>query len=92
MLVWFYWLAAAALLGAGIYCLHRLCLYLEQRGYIYYLHTKPQGSGGGGVFLDLSELIQPSVRHVIEVKEDRHIQHDAAGNGPEPAKTSTNHP
>lgn len=91
MLLWFYWLAAIVLLGAGIYGLHRFCLHLEQRGYMYYLHTKPQGSGGG-VFLDLSELIQPSVRHVIEVKEDKHIQQDAAGNGPEPEKPSTDHP
>lgn len=91
MLAWFLWIAAIALLLTGLYGLHRLCLYLEQRGYMYYLNTKPQGSVAPAM-LDLRELFQPSVRHVIEVKDDKQIEHDDAGDDPHPGKSNADLP
>ena len=91
MFAWFLGLAAIAFLVAGLYGLHRLCLYLEDRGYMNYLRTKPQGSVAP-VMLDLREIVQPSVRHVIEVQDDRHIEHDQAGDDPEPGESRADTP
>lgn len=71
---------------AGVYGLHRFCLYLERRGYMYYWHTKPQG-GISSALLDLRELIQPSVRHVMELKDDTSAETDAEGDDPSPVRT-----
>jgi hypothetical protein len=57
-------LAAAPLL----YGLHRLCLYLERRGWIHYWHKKPRGGIG---YNPLEEIYQPQIRHAIQVKEQR---------------------
>jgi hypothetical protein len=52
----------------ALYALHRLGLYLENRGVIYYWHKKPSG---GAAYNPLQELVQPQIRHVIEVGEQR---------------------
>ena len=48
---------------------------------MYYWHTKPQG-GISPALLDLRELFQPSVRHVIAVRDDTSAQADAEGDDP----------
>ncbi|MBC7853707.1 MAG: hypothetical protein IAF94_09750 [Pirellulaceae bacterium] len=83
---WLLWVGVAVMAVAGVYGLHRFCLYLEQRGYLYYWHTKPQG-GISPALLDLRELFQPSVRHVIEVKDDTTAETDAEGDEPGPGET-----
>ena len=52
-----------------LYGLHRYCLYLEDRGYLYYLHKKPQSSGSS-MFNPLQEIIQPQIRHVLEIQDE----------------------
>ena len=88
MLVWLLWFAAICFFLAGLYGFHRLCLYLEARGYMYYWHTKPQGSVPS-VLVDLQEIMQPSVRHVIEVRNDKHVENDNAGDDPRTAKSGS---
>lgn len=88
MLPWILGLLGVIAVLAGVYGLHRLCLYLEGRGYMYYLHKKPEGSAGP-VLLDLREIIQPSIRHVIELKDDKHVEYDRAGDDPKSAKLKT---
>ena len=51
-----------------LYGLHRLGLYLESRDLIYYWHKKPTG---GSAYNPLQEMLQPQIRHVIEVNEQR---------------------
>jgi hypothetical protein len=51
-----------------LYGLHRLGLYLESRDLIYYWHKKPSG---GSAYNPLQEMMQPQIRHVIEVSEQR---------------------
>ena len=63
-----------------IYGLHRLGLYLESRDIIYYWHKKP---AGGSAYNPLQELVQPQVRHVIEVAEQRPLE-GAIGGGESP--------
>jgi len=65
------WLIGSFLLLVSLYGLHRLCLYLEQRGLLYYWHKK---SSGGCTYNPLQEFYQPETRHVIEVHEQRHCE------------------
>jgi hypothetical protein len=61
-------LFAAIAAVAALYALHRLGLYLESRGLIYYWHKKPSG---GSAYNPLQEIYQPQIRHVIGVREQR---------------------
>jgi hypothetical protein len=62
-----------------LYGLHRLGLYLESRDIIYYWHKKPSG---GSAYNPLQELVQPQVRHVIEVAEQRPVEGVIGGGEP----------
>ena len=76
-----------ALLFAAVpilYGLHRLGLYLERRDLIYYWHKKPSG---GSAYNPLQELVQPQIRHVIEVGEQRQGE-TADGEGAPPDESS----
>jgi hypothetical protein len=67
------WLAGVlALLGvlAAVYWLDRLGLWLEGRGWLYYRHKKP-GSSPAGAWVAMQQLIEPGVKHVREVREER---------------------
>jgi hypothetical protein len=67
--------------GFGIYGLHRLGLYLERQGYIYYWHTKPSG-GGSSVFAPLQEMTHPQIKHVVEVSDEKWLDDkENAGSG-----------
>jgi len=61
---------AAVLLAiaASIYALHRLALHLERRGLMHYWHSKPSGGAGYNPF---QEMVQPQLRHVIQVEEQK---------------------
>jgi len=65
------WWALA--LGGGLpalYGLHRLCLWLEARGHLYYIHNKTRGSVPGS-FVALQELVEPRSSHVVQIKEEK---------------------
>ncbi len=62
-------LGVLVLLVAAIWGFHRLCLLLEERGYIYY-RKRPEGGGSvAGVFLEMDRLSRPSMEHVIAVQD-----------------------
>jgi hypothetical protein len=54
-----------------LYGLHRLGLWLEEQGYIYYWHKKPKGSAGGS-FVALQRMIEPRAEYVIQVTRTEH--------------------
>ena len=56
--------------------LHRFCIALEERGYLYY-RKKPNGGGAGaGLLADLDRLTRPSIQHVVEVKNEARRKQD----------------
>lgn len=62
-------LGFAGVVAAG-WGLHRLCLLLDERGYLYY-RTRSKGGGGlAGVFQDMDRLTRPSIEHVIRVQDE----------------------
>lgn len=77
------WLAAIPAGLAVLYGLHRLCLSLEERGWLYYLHKKPDSSAASS-FVALHQAIDPTAKHVFHVGEQRRsYSEDEAAGGPD---------
>jgi hypothetical protein len=65
---------------AAIYGLHRLALWMEERGLIYYLHKKPKSSPIGS-FVALQKIIEPQAQHVVQVSRINHEVGEAGASG-----------
>ena len=79
-----------AVVVAGIfvlYCLHRLALFAENKGWIYYLHRKPSTSALGNAFLEVHSLIEPEKRELVEARRAEDVEEDEYG---EPPQAGTN--
>jgi hypothetical protein len=77
-----FWSAAVVGVPAALHGLHRLGLWLEDRGHIYYLRNKPRGSAAG-CFVAIQRAIEPQAQHVLQVREES--SRDAADTtGPRP--------
>jgi hypothetical protein len=76
-----------ALIIAGsfgaIYGLHRLALWMEERGYIYYLHKKPRSSPAG-CFVAFQKVVEPRVQHVVQVSRVNHQHGEEGASGQAP--------
>jgi hypothetical protein len=70
MTAWYWLLVIPAILGtaAALYGLHRLALWLEDRGSLYYRHKKPE-SCPAAMWVGLQQFVEPGVRHVREVRQ-----------------------
>ena len=73
------WLIAIA---ASLYALHRLALWAESRGWIYYKRSQGSSTRAGNAMLEVQQLLEPSKRHVIEMKRDQRAERDDSGDGP----------
>jgi hypothetical protein len=54
---------------SSLYGLHRLCLALEARGYLYYLHRRSSSTGAARMFLPFQELIDPPAKQVVQAED-----------------------
>jgi hypothetical protein len=81
-----YALIGLAVLG-GLYGLHRIAVWAERRGWIYYL-TKHGSSGAlGNALLEAQAIIEPSTRHVLEERMKEDVEAEETGDPPEPGKS-----
>lgn len=64
--------------------LHRLCLWLEAKGHLYYWHKKPEGSSPAACLSALQEIIEPRAKHVFHVKDEKRHANEGAGDPPDP--------
>lgn len=71
LLVWL------AIIAVAIFGLDRLLLAMESRGWIYYRRKKPGSSALGRVCLEVQQLLEPSKKYVIQIKEERKEQQRA---------------
>jgi hypothetical protein len=62
-------------LVAALFGLDRLCLWLEDRGWLYYRRKRPSSSPLGA-WVALQQFLEPTVRHVHEVGQE-HREGDA---------------
>jgi hypothetical protein len=58
-------------------------LWAESRGWIFYRHSRPPAGVGALAAAELASLVEPEVRHVIELEEegDLHRVGDETGEG-----------
>jgi hypothetical protein len=69
--------------GASAYGLHRLALWAEDRGWIYYLRRKPSSSALGNAFLEIQSLVEPEKRELQQVRVHDQLEEDEQGEPPE---------
>ena len=73
----------AALAAAGLYGLHRLFLWMEQQGWVYYWHKSGSGNAGN-VLMPIQAIYQPEVHYVIEERARNQAEQDESGDPPFP--------
>lgn len=78
MKVWLLLLAAVVVLWA----LHRLALWAESRGWIYYLRRQGSSGAMGNALLEVQALLEPSTRHVLEERQEEHVEEAESGDPP----------
>ncbi len=76
---WIGWIIAGP---AALYGLHRLALWLEAHGHLYYLNKKSSGSAAGS-FVAMQRFVEPRSQHVEQVRyvEQRVEDDEATGRG-----------
>ena len=66
----------------GLYLIHRLCLWAELKGWIFYQKTKPSGNALGASALELQNLFEAGkATHVIEAKNSQQPENPNSGPG-----------
>lgn len=68
---------------AAGYGLHRLALWAEGRGWIYYKTKRTPAGAGSLAMLEVAQVLEPEVEHVIEAVQSNREQadHEESGEG-----------
>jgi hypothetical protein len=72
---WLWWL----LIPAGLYGLHRLACWMESRGWLCWTNPSGHSTRAGNAMLELQRRMEPSKRHVVEIRADKKSERDSAG-------------
>jgi hypothetical protein len=76
------WVLVVALGLGALYGLHRLGLWMEERGYIYYLHKKPKGGSAIGSLIAFQRAIEPRAEYVIQAEQVNQDIDEEGASGP----------
>jgi hypothetical protein len=77
------WIAAAF---GGLYILHRVARWAEDRGFIYYRRRSGSSGSLGSGFLEVQAIFEPSKRYVIEEHARDEAESDDEGGPADPAR------
>jgi hypothetical protein len=69
---------------AGLYGLHRIAVWAERRGWIYYRGKHGSSGSLGSALLEMQAIIEPSKRHVLEERTKDASDTQDAGDPPAP--------
>ena len=69
------------IIGEVFYVLHRLALWAEKRGWIYY-RKAGSSSALGNALLEIQTFFEPSKKHIVEVRKIEHSETETAGDKP----------
>ena len=72
-----------AVVVAGVYGMHRLALWAERRGWIYYRERRGSSGALGNALLEVHALLEPSQQHVVEERRQDMEEDDDSGEPPE---------
>lgn len=70
-------------LAVAIWLLHRLALWMEAQGWLYYWHRRPSRSALGNAFLEVQQLVEPAQRPVLEAKREERAEREDPGDPPD---------
>jgi hypothetical protein len=71
-------------IAAALFALHLLALWMERRGWLYYVKKQGSGGGAGNALLEIQSILQPQVKNIIQVRRERHVKSDAEGEPKQP--------
>jgi hypothetical protein len=66
-------LVGGVILGVGValYLFDRVLLWMERKGWVYWRRTKRHtGPGMGNALLEIQTLVEPSARHMLEIRNE----------------------
>ena len=77
MALWQWLLGAFIVVGlfVALFWLDRFCLWLEDRGWLYYRRKKPSSSAASA-WVAMQQFIEPGVKHVVQIKQERRSEED----------------
>jgi hypothetical protein len=83
-----WWLLWVGLAAVGLYGLHRLALWAEARGWIYYRTNRMPPGPAGLAMMEAASIVHPSVEHVVEEvrSEQAQAEQDESGKGAPPSR------
>lgn len=73
-------IAVVGVIGGVLWGLHRLCLWLEARGWLYYLNKRSESSASTSL-LELQKALEPQMKQVILAREEKRHSQDHSGEG-----------
>lgn len=77
-------LAALLALALGsVYGLHRLLVWAERRGYVYYRARRGTSGALSSAVLEVQALLEPQKRHVLEQKTRDQVESEDQGDPPQ---------
>ncbi|NUM54115.1 MAG: hypothetical protein HUU46_10765 [Candidatus Hydrogenedentes bacterium] len=73
----------AVIAMVALYAVHRLLLWMEERGWVYYWHKSGTGNAGN-VLMPIQAIYQPEVNYVLEerVRNQTEAEEDESGEPP----------
>ena len=70
---------------AALYALHRVALWLERRGWLYYVNSREHFGGRGSLLVSVAAAVDPTVRHLIEAQRAFEVvEEEGIGDGSPP--------
>jgi hypothetical protein len=70
------WLAGIAVSAAALFALHRLGLWLDDRGWLYYRRESREGA-----LLKLAAAFDPAARAIQAMQEESRLENGGVGDG-----------
>jgi hypothetical protein len=77
-------LALAALCVALVlFLLHRIALWMESKGWIYWTRSSGVSTRAGNAMLEVQKILEPPKSHILELKRDTRPSRDDQGDTPD---------
>ncbi len=66
----------------GLYGLHRLALWMEERGWIYYWRRRAGSGALGNAVMGVQQILEPGKKHTLEVRRNPRVRKQHPGGPP----------
>ena len=80
------WIGLAVAAPLAVYGLHRTALWMESRGWLFYLNREPSGGALGNGVLGIQSMFESGSRHALEVRQELRVEQDEDGGPPAPGE------